>query len=245
METVLKLLEHTPDIYGLATQLRSNSSEPGLAISKTVNSLKSLHRKDYPHVRCWTIADFKTLTSRSNNISTITVKPVAPVRSGSVDNSMDNEDDDEANEGAVDPNSKVIIWLENDRGVPVNKQRRSVIRKIFKEVFCQLELAGMDPVSWASASITAINYVREQMTASVPKLRLCANHWKIDKLATTQYPFFCRDTRGKNKIKTEPSDSAVSSGMSTNAARCKKRGRGLDKPDSTKAKKMKIQTMIR
>jgi hypothetical protein len=51
------------------------------------------------------------------------------------------------------------------------------------------------PATWSQASSTASNFFRQEMLKYCPALRLCANHWKVDTLATEIYSQWVRRRR--------------------------------------------------
>lgn len=132
---------------------------------------------------------------------------------------------------------KSLRFLEDENGVPINAWKLQAIRSTQRRKWFQMIEDGTAPRSWAVFKGKAHAKYVEDMHAAHSLLALCDDHWKVDKLATIDYPRFYRDHVAPTKtVKTQgtPAPSASTSGkrraqdLSQTAPRPIKKARGND-----------------
>ena len=103
-----------------------------------------------------------------------------------------------------------VTFLEDENGVTHTREVIKSLRKELKTVFRDLAIKGLAPKSWGKASASAKNIVRDHMERNWPLLRLAENGWKLEHLASLDYPGWMRtnlNENGKLMFKDEDSES--------------------------------------
>ena len=83
-------------------------------------------------------------------------------------------------------------FVEDEDGIPVDGYRVTAISNRFREVWRECHSRGIAPPTWGKGSATFRDFVRIQMYKYASELRLCEDHWKLDFLATMNYPGWYR-----------------------------------------------------
>ncbi|KAJ6550772.1 hypothetical protein DFH09DRAFT_1086398 [Mycena vulgaris] len=86
-----------------------------------------------------------------------------------------------------DDEHRKLGFLEHEDGTIFNKEQIASVRKHIRAAFQSLLDDGLAPQTWSSASSKATSRVRTEMLAEFPALSFCANHWKVDAVATEVY----------------------------------------------------------
>jgi hypothetical protein len=119
--------------------------------------------------------------------------------------SSPNEEDTTSKDDSLP--CKSLAFVTTHEGIPITNAQGKAIRKTERHIWAELARQGCDPLSWAKAPITTIQYYRTTMYKNHPELRLCDNHWKVDLLAISDYPSWHRNPKNSSitaKIKLEP-----------------------------------------
>jgi hypothetical protein len=90
-----------------------------------------------------------------------------------------------------------LQFLEHEDGSLFLKVEIDETRKHARQAFQTLLDEKISPPTWSQASSTASNFFRREMLSHCPELRLCANNWKVDALATEIYSQWIRRRREK------------------------------------------------
>ncbi|KAJ6564263.1 hypothetical protein B0H19DRAFT_1258722 [Mycena capillaripes] len=114
-------------------------------------------QEDYPQVKFWKRSDYKEASSDLTTIS--------------------DSEDKEATLG----------FLEHSNGERFNPDEVESARKRARTLFATMLNKGWAPLTWSQADATATDYFRQDMLGTYPDIGLCANHWKIDLMATIVY----------------------------------------------------------
>ncbi|KAJ6588757.1 hypothetical protein B0H19DRAFT_1248371 [Mycena capillaripes] len=69
--------------------------------------------------------------------------------------------------------------------------------------YFELRTDNLLPETWGKATLSVKTRFRAVLEAEIPELRLCAGHWKVDKLASITYPSWCGLHRKSDKVKLE------------------------------------------
>ncbi|KAJ7435415.1 hypothetical protein FB451DRAFT_1190970 [Mycena latifolia] len=91
-----------------------------------------------------------------------------------------------------------LAFLEHENGTVFSKSEIKAVGKAVYEVFQTLLDDGLAPKTWSQASSRATNILRTDLFAKFPDIRLCANNWKADTLASEKYAQWTR--RRKDEI---------------------------------------------
>ena len=84
--------------------------------------------------------------------------------------------------------NNACMYIENENGQPVDGYRLSSIRQLAHAVWVKFAEMGMAPVFWGKASLTLTNEYKSEMCRRFPEFCVCENDWKLQQLATTDYP---------------------------------------------------------
>ena len=84
--------------------------------------------------------------------------------------------------------NNACMYIENENGQSVDGYRLSSIRQLARAVWVKFAEMGMAPASWGKANLTLANKYKAEMHRWFPEFRLCENDWKVQQLATTDYP---------------------------------------------------------
>ncbi|KAJ6622169.1 hypothetical protein B0H10DRAFT_2014594 [Mycena sp. CBHHK59/15] len=142
-------------------------------------SLLPLARTDYPKVRFWQRLDF-TKGSGSDSVSN---NSGPNLRGGTL-----------VSQGV----NTMGRYIEDQQGKVVDGHRLSAICKLAARIWFSLVAHGNTPRTWGQASIDVVTLYNNEMCCQFPELRLCADNWKAQKIATVNYPSWIR-THGREK----------------------------------------------
>ncbi|KAJ7049354.1 hypothetical protein C8F01DRAFT_1093530 [Mycena amicta] len=91
--------------------------------------------------------------------------------------------------------SKKLRFLENEKGLPVASDRILLARRTARSVFHSALQKGIAPRCFTEGTAEFLQQLRVTMYGAVPELRLCENHWKVDKLCGVIYSDWVRTRR--------------------------------------------------
>ena len=167
-------LEHTPSVPALGAPF-SSSGAPSHEL------LTQLDRKNYPRVQYWRKSEWNgrnTITSTTfiNNSTGIKGK--------------------KRRAAGINVNCG---FVEDENGIPVDGYRISAISSRLRETWRECHVKGIAPPTWGKGTATFRDFVRLQIYHHSPELRLCEDHWKLDMIATTNYPgWYAKNVLGDN-----------------------------------------------
>jgi hypothetical protein len=84
------------------------------------------------------------------------------------------------------------LFVEGEDGMSVDGYRITAISNRLREIWRECHDKGLAPVTWGKGTQTFRDFVRTQMYDYAPELRFCEDHWKLDVIATTNYPGWYR-----------------------------------------------------
>ena len=100
--------------------------------------------------------------------------------------------------------------METEKGEMVDGETAHQVRQSARHIFTYLASKGHVPSKWTGADVEAITYFRMQMYTQYPELRLCHQHWKVNKIASSVYPewwqTYMRNQEHQAVKKEKPSD---------------------------------------
>jgi hypothetical protein len=139
--------------------------------------------EDYPLVRFWHKSDWVTFQEKEKS------KPTDPTKG-------DSQKDSTAR------------YIEDENGEAVRAATLKEIRKTGRRVWAMFRERGEAPAQWSKASPKVVNAYKSEMRRQHPELRLCANDWKSEALATQAYPSWYQN-HCKSSIKAEEETPAT------------------------------------
>ena len=104
-------------------------------------------------------------------------------------------------------------YIEYESGLPADGHHVKAIHQLAKAFYTELDKRGAAPSTWSDLSGNERQRFEQQMEEAYPELALCQDHWKVNAIATAQYPAWIqtRSRRaGKQKLKMEEKGDAMS-----------------------------------
>ncbi|KIY42934.1 hypothetical protein FISHEDRAFT_78995 [Fistulina hepatica ATCC 64428] len=145
-----------------------DSSRPLHPLSK-LPLLPPLQHLDYPNVKYWFVADWRRRPKDGAMKLTSTSKSVR------------------GNLRALNDENLHHRFLEYEDGTVVGGRRLLSMLQDSRGLFEMIFDAGLSPKTWKSAREDVQDFYFTSMGRSFPELRLCADNWKANKLATVVY----------------------------------------------------------
>ncbi|KIJ23358.1 hypothetical protein M422DRAFT_276082 [Sphaerobolus stellatus SS14] len=135
---------------------------------------------------------------------------------------------------------KQELYLCHEDGASLSKLEASKIRATARSLWQSLLFAGVAPPYWGDADAECLKYFRHGMYNMHPLLALCDGHWKVNTLATHNYPSFIRDYL----VDVESGDEEEEGdNEETQATASKKRVRSLSRIGNVPSKKHKTNDL--
>jgi hypothetical protein len=100
-------------------------------------------------------------------------------------------------------------FVEGADGMPVDGYRITAISNRLREIWHECWLKGIAPTTWGKGSATFRDFVRMQIYDYASELRFCEDHWKLDLIATTNYPGWYRTKESGGDSDKEEGSSTV------------------------------------
>jgi hypothetical protein len=79
-------------------------------------------------------------------------------------------------------------FVEDENGNVIDGYRASSIRKFARSLWAGLSKAGKAPKSWGKVDAQTSSHFQIEMGRKFTELRLCEGNWKVDLIATMNYP---------------------------------------------------------
>jgi hypothetical protein len=142
---------------------------------------------NYPNVRYWSKSQWKAAAESTK---------------GAVDHSRSREIV-RGKKAVAQGQNNACTYIENENGEPVDGYRLSAIRQLARTIWVKFAEMGLAPATWGKASLTLVNEYKAEMRRQFPEFRLCENDWKVQQLATTDYPSWHSNYSGDAEKKME------------------------------------------
>lgn len=128
-----------------------------------------------------------------------------------------------------------VTFLEDVNGETLSKDVIKTLRKDLKSAFRELALKGIASKSWGKASMSAKKIVKDHMEANWAILRLAENGWKLEHLASLDYPGWMRTNLNEHgKLLSNPGSEGDSETSTSRKRKGKDKSEEPDKkPKST------------
>ncbi|KAK6987978.1 hypothetical protein R3P38DRAFT_2418078, partial [Favolaschia claudopus] len=78
-------------------------------------------------------------------------------------------------------------FITDVKGASPSSDRLKTIRRLTFAFFFELQQENSLPETWGKASLTIKHRFRAIIESAIPELRLCADQWKTEKLASITY----------------------------------------------------------
>ncbi|KAJ6589495.1 hypothetical protein B0H19DRAFT_1367816 [Mycena capillaripes] len=96
-----------------------------------------------------------------------------------------------------------LLFITTEAGDAPTSPRISQARNSANAFYFELKTDNLLLETWGKATLSVMTRFRAVLEAEIPELRLCAGHWKVDKLASITYPSWCGSHRKSDKVKLE------------------------------------------
>jgi hypothetical protein len=98
-------------------------------------------------------------------------------------------------------------YVELEDGTVISGDRATEMRKFARAIWVSFSKTGVPPSKWGQADIQTRQQYLSEMGSCFPELRYCDLEWKIDQIATNNYPsWYTNWHRDAQLVKKESSD---------------------------------------
>ncbi|KAF8573641.1 hypothetical protein K439DRAFT_1624922 [Ramaria rubella] len=184
-------LQGTQKLYSTLLERLGTNPAP-LLPGPPLESKAPPDRSNYPDVPFWTQSDYETHKQDQKS-------------SGFTEHGSKCKD-------TAAP-SLSLTFVTDARGTPVSQHTAMEMRACCRSIWTHLAAKGLVPTTWSNTALDAIDYYCQEMLAKYPDLGLADDHWKVDRIATQNYPAWIR-THGQlleHGLPTEVKDEDNSS----------------------------------
>ena len=183
------LLENISNPVPKAETLKAHTTTSSTPLAMTNSSPDCSHiqlkQDNYPNIPFWTRRQWDKHVQRLKDI-------------GNWDAGNRAED--------IQP-SVALGFITNEDGASITEAQAAEVCDVARSIFCQLAESKPAPSTWSRAPMGSMLIYRRDMYKVFPDLMLCESHWKVQYIATAQYPSWYRNP--KNRIsRTEDTDDA-------------------------------------
>jgi hypothetical protein len=164
---------------------RSESTQSRLPTFKDMPP--PLHQKDHQKVNFWTEKSYEEHIKRDDGETDgfATRKP----RRGRPSNTPEEDDEKSA-----------YPYLEDDGGVPVDRQRLTKFGDRARKIFNSLKHADLAPASWGLLGLDAYEYFKIEMASEFREFCLCEGFWKLERWAARAYASWIQNIRRQEGV---------------------------------------------
>ena len=131
----------------------------------TLNDLPEAEREEFPSVKYWCRHEW----SASEDLQVASIGAPGKTRAAQGENVS-------------------MKFVEDENGIVIDGYRASSIRKLARSLWAGLSKAGKAPKSWGKVDAQTSSQFQIEMCRKFPELRLCEGNWKVDLIATMNYP---------------------------------------------------------
>jgi hypothetical protein len=216
---VPSLIAATSNPFGLPVAAASGAGPGPSPFGQLKTPPAPLLKSDYPFVKFWHRNDFTSLT-KSDGVS---------------------------NTGGPNPHGGALAsqgvnisgkYIEDAHGKVVDGYRVAAIGKFAQGLWFWLLEHGRAPLTWRRASSDVVQLYCDKMGRQFPELRLCADNWKAQQIATNNYPSWIKN---HSKVKIEEAVEVKSTTLKQEVqVKTQKRALSTSLPDTEESKKIKL-----
>ncbi|KAJ6558412.1 hypothetical protein B0H10DRAFT_1967318 [Mycena sp. CBHHK59/15] len=159
--TYCELVNTVPSLLMLTNPFNLPVPESTLG-TQSSDVLTPLRQEDYRHIKFWLQSNWMSLTKARKTTNSSAPNP----RGGSLASQGINT----SARFIEDENGKVMMAFASGR------------------IWLELSKSGLAPATWGAASLSVEKGYADEMARRYPELRYCADNWKVNALATLNYP---------------------------------------------------------
>jgi hypothetical protein len=134
-------------------------------LQPALSNLPEAKREEFPSVKYWSRHEW----SASEDLQVASIGAPGKVRAAQGEN-------------------VTMKFVEDENGNVIDGYRASSIRKFARLLWAGLSNAGRAPKSWGKVDAQTSSQFQIEMCQKFPELRLCEGNWKVDLIATMNYP---------------------------------------------------------
>lgn len=152
----------------------------------------SLAHSDFPQINFWTRKGWLEYVAAKEDVTTLKENTRGKVR---------------ASQGI----NVAMGYVEKEDGEAVDGHVASDMRKCARSIWVHIATVSETgpPAKWGEAGIKFNEMYRKQMYERFPMLRLCESDWKVDQIATDNYPSWYSVWRKKNTTPPQSKRSRI------------------------------------
>jgi hypothetical protein len=136
-----------------------------LGPSGALGALPEAEREEFPFIKYW----FRHEWSASEDLQVASIGAPGKARAAQGENVS-------------------MKFVEDENGNVIDGYRACSIRKFARSLWAGLSKAGKAPKSWGKVDAQTSSQFQTEMCRKFPELRLCEGNWKVDLIATMNYP---------------------------------------------------------
>jgi hypothetical protein len=111
-----------------------------------------------------------------------------------------------AGKKTVPGNNVTMRYIEDHQGVTIDGYRAGEMQKFARSIWISLSKSNKAPKTWGKADVETAQQYRREMCRRFSELRLCAYDWKVDQIATDNYPNWALHYLDHHAVKQEGGD---------------------------------------
>ncbi|KAL1734811.1 hypothetical protein EV714DRAFT_179351, partial [Schizophyllum commune] len=161
----------------------STPAEAALQAVRNPPRIVTLQRKDYRRIRFWFVSEFSGWIKGEQDVTQLGPE-----------------------EEEVKPSKLAYRFLEDEAGGSIEHRKGVMLEMLYSIWRSLLHVPGLLPAKWGKASFEVQMYVWATMEEAFVELRFCDGHWKVQRLATLNYPWwYGKHVRSRTSIDNESS----------------------------------------
>jgi hypothetical protein len=168
-----------------SAQAQASHDTLGLSFIKAETPLLSPHpptlglkasysRDNFPEIKFWTKSDWTTAKKDT------TASFSRPGERGKT--------------RAAKGENVAMSFIKDFNGQPIDGHKATEIRKALRELWVEMDQAGLAPQTWSKVGHTILMNFRQRMYDQFPELTYCDGHWKLDRICTETYSQWANGT---------------------------------------------------
>jgi hypothetical protein len=172
-----------------SAQAQASNDTLGLSFIKAETPLLSPHpltlglkashsRDDFPEIKFWSKSDWTT--AKKDTVASFS----RPGERGKT--------------RAAKGENVAMSFIEDINGQPIDGHKATEIRKALRELWVEMDQAGLAPQTWSKVGHTILMNFRQRMYDQFPELTYCDGHWKLDRICMETYSQWANGTNRIN-----------------------------------------------
>ena len=87
-----------------------------------------------------------------------------------------------------------MSFIKDVNGQPIDSHKATKIQKALRELWVEMDQAGLAPQTWSKVSHTILMNFHQRMYDQFPELTYCNGHWKLDRVCMETYSQWANGT---------------------------------------------------